>query len=53
MHVKIPWEISNIFGEHVKEDSDDEEEEVEAYEDSKKLLKVRLFLCLEHYLRSN
>lgn len=40
--VKISWGISNIFSEHVKEDSDEEDEdEIAAYEDSKQRLKVR------------
>ena len=42
MRVKIPWEVTSTFSEHLKEDSDveDDDDEVEAYEDSKKRLKV-------------
>jgi transcription initiation protein SPT3 len=52
MRIKIPWEITNIFSEYLPENSDDEDEdEKEAYEDSKKRLKVRpphsLFFCFD------
>jgi transcription initiation protein SPT3 len=47
MKIKIPWEITNIFSEYLPENSDDEDEdEKEAYEDSKKRLKVSFQLLL-------
>lgn len=45
LKIKIPWEVTTIFSEHLGDDSDEEDEdEIEAYEDSKKRLKVRLSL---------
>lgn len=39
---KIPWDLTSIFSEHLNDDSDGEDgDEVEAYEASKKRLKVR------------
>lgn len=41
MRVKIPWEVTSTFSEYLKEDSEGEDDdEIEAYEDSKKRLKV-------------
>lgn len=40
-HVKVPWELNEMFGDFLPEEADGaDEDEVEAYEDSKKRLKV-------------
>lgn len=40
-HVKVPWELNEMFGEFLPEEAEGaDEDEVEAYEDSKKRLKV-------------
>lgn len=43
MQVQIPWDVSNMFGDYLSEETDGaDDEEVAAYEDSKKRLKVRV-----------
>lgn len=45
MRVQIPWDVSNMFGDFLSEETDGaDDEEVAAYEDSKKRLRVR-FPC--------
>lgn len=45
MKVKLSWELVNSFSEFLNADSDDEdEEELEAYNDSIQRLKVRIIL---------
>lgn len=48
MKVKLSWELVNSFSEFLNADSDDEdEEELEAYNDSIQRLKVRvIFITL-------
>lgn len=42
MQVQVPWDVSNMFGDVLSEETDGaDDEEVAAYEDSKKRLKVR------------
>lgn len=50
MKSKIPWDLTSIFSEHLNDDSDGEDgDEVEAYEASKKRLKVRQSLFIIHF----
>jgi hypothetical protein len=43
MQVQIPWDVSNMFGDFLSEETDGaDDEEVAAYEDSKKRLRVRV-----------
>lgn len=41
MHIQIPWDLASMYGDCLSEETDGaEDEEVEAYEDSKKRLKA-------------